>query len=142
LPLDQPGEAAVLAPAAGSLDRDVKENFSIALKSNVSPTATGRLDRVGCERIEGWAWDPQQPETPIAVDLYDGETLLTTVTANRLRRDLVRTHKGDGKHGFVFNTPARLKDAMTHQIHAKIAGPGIELNKSPQELACPEPRPR
>jgi len=108
----------------------------------VSPVATGSLDRVGCERIEGWAWDPRQPETPVAVDLYDGETLLTTVTANRFRPELVRNHNGDGKHGFVFNTPARLKDVMTHQIHAKIAGLGIELHESPQELACPEPQPR
>jgi hypothetical protein len=140
-PSNQPA-AAVLPMDDDSLDRDVKENFSMALKSNVSPMAAGSLDRVDCERIEGWAWDPRQPETPIAVDLYDGETLLATVTADRLRRDLVRNQQGDGKHGFVFNTPASLKDAMTHQIHAKFAGPGIELNKSPQEFACPEPVPR
>ena len=108
----------------------------------VSPAAAGTLDRVSCERIEGWAWDPRQPVTPIAVDLYDGETLLTTVVADRFRRDLVRNHRADGKHGFVFDIPARLKDAMTHQIHAKIAGTGFELNKSPQWLACPEPQPR
>jgi hypothetical protein len=107
-----------------------------------SPMANGSLDRVGCERIEGWAWDPQQPETPIAVDIYDGETLLTTVTADRFRRDLVRNHKGDGKHGFVFGTPAVLKDERTHLIHARIAGQGVEMFKSPQEFICPEPQPR
>jgi len=142
LPSNRPAAAAVSPVATASLDRVVKDNFSMALKSELSPVATASLDHVGCERIEGWAWDSQQPETPIAVDLYDGETLLTTVTANRFRRDLDRNHTGDGKHGFVFNTPARLKDAMTHQIHAKIAGPGIELHKSPQELACPVPSPR
>jgi hypothetical protein len=110
--------------------------------STVSPMAAGSLDRAGCDRIEGWAWDPQQPETPIAVDLYDGDTLLATMMADRLRRDLVRSKKGDGVHGFVFNTPDSLQDGMSHQIHAKIAGPGIELNKSPQALACPEPQPR
>ncbi len=107
----------------------------------VTPSGGGSLDRVSCERIEGWAWDHAQPETPIAVDLYDGETLLATVMADRFRQDLVRNKKGDGKHGFVFNTPLALKDGMTHQIHAKIAGRGIELNKSPQELDCPEAEP-
>lgn len=105
----------------------------------VAPLAGGSLDRVGCERIEGWAWDPRQPETPIAVELYDGEKLLATVIANRLRQDLVRSEKGDGRHGFVFRTPATLKDGMIHQIHAKAAVAGIELNKSPQELDCSEP---
>jgi hypothetical protein len=118
LPSNQPAKAAVLQLAAGT------------------------LDRVGCERIEGWAWDPEQPDTPIAVDLYDGERLLVTVMADRPRKDLARARKGDGWHGFVFDTPASLKDAMTHQIHAKIGGTNMELNKSPQALACPAPEPR
>jgi hypothetical protein len=103
------------------------------------PLAAGTLDRVGCERVEGWAWDPRQPDRPIAVELYDGEKLLATVIANRLRQDLVRNEKGDGRHAFVFRTPGTLKDGMIHQIHAKAVGVGIELNKSPQELNCPEP---
>ncbi len=138
LPPHEPDVQTISPMAADSLDPVVKQNFSMALRSELSPMAAGSLDRVGCERIEGWAWDPQEPETPISVSLYDGETLLATVTADRLRRDLVRNHKGDGKHGFVFTTPAALKDGMAHQIHARIAGSGIELNKSPQELDCPE----
>jgi hypothetical protein len=121
-------------PAVQSLNRPQEPE--------VSPAAAGSLDRVGCERIEGWAWDPQQPETPIMVELYDGETLLATVIANRSRPDLVRNEKGDGRHGFVFKTPGSLRDGMTHQIHAKAAGPGSELNKSPQELSCPAAQPR
>ncbi len=134
--------APVSPMAAGSLDDRARFADALAEGAPVSPMAAGSLDRVDCERIEGWAWDPQRPETPIAVDLYDGETRLATVTANRLRRDLVRNQKGDGQHGFVFDTPAALKDAMAHQIHAKIAGSRIELDKSPQELDCPEPEPR
>ena len=83
----------------------------MALRSELSPVAAGSLDRVGCERIEGWAWESPAPETPIAVNLYDGETLLATVTADRLP-DLVRNHQGDGKHSFVFTTPDSLKDGM------------------------------
>jgi hypothetical protein len=108
----------------------------------ISPRAAGSLDRVDCDQVAGWAWDPQQPDTPIKVDLYDGAALLTTATANRLRRDLVLNQKGNGRHGFVFDTPASLKDGTPHQIHAKVTGPGTELNKSPKELNCPEPEPR
>jgi hypothetical protein len=101
--------------------------------------ARGTLDRVGCERIEGWAWNPQRPDTPIEVELYDGENLLATVIADRLRQDLVRGKKGDGRHGFVFTTPASLKDGNNHEIHAKVPGTGFDLNKSPQDLTCPNP---
>ena len=97
----------------------------------------GTLDRVGCERIEGWAWDRQKPDAPIAVEIYDGETLVVTATADRLRQDLIRGRKGNGRHGFVVNTPPSLRDGKTHEIHAKIADGGFELNKSPQELECP-----
>ena len=102
--------------------------------------AGGFLERVGCERIDGWAWDGQQPDTPIAVEIYDGATLLVTVTADRLHPDLVEARKGNGRHSFVAETPPSLKDGQTHEIHAKIAEGGIELEKSPQALECPDAR--
>ena len=102
--------------------------------------AGGFLERVGCERIDGWAWDEQQPDTPIAVEIYDGATLLMTVTADRLRSDLVAARKGNGRHSFVVTTPPSLKDGQTHEIHAKIAEWGIELERSPQSLQCPDAR--
>ena len=91
--------------------------------------AAGSLDRVGCERIEGWAWDPQQPETPIEVEIYDGEILLGTVTADRLRQDLVRSKKGDGKHGFVFKTPASVKDADDASDPCQGCGSGYRVEQ-------------
>ncbi len=105
----------------------------------LEPKFFGTLDRVSCMRIEGWAWDARQPEAPIAVELYDGNRLLATALADRWRRDLVANKKGDGRHGFVIDTPADLKDGMAHDIHVKVAGPGIELNRSPEQLICPEP---
>jgi hypothetical protein len=105
----------------------------------VSPAAFGTLDRANCERIEGWAWDPGQPETRLAVDIYDGETLVATVIADQFRRDLLKNKKGDGEHSFVFDIPASIKDAKVHEIHAKIAGTRRDLNRSPQAIECPEP---
>ena len=107
---------------------------------DISSMYGGFLERVGCEWIDGWAWDQQQPDTPIAVEIYDGETLLVTVTADRMRSDLVEARKGNGRHAFLIKTPPSLKDGATHQIHAKIAGRRIELEKSPQALECPDAR--
>jgi hypothetical protein len=100
-------------------------------------TLIGTLDRVDCARIQGWAWDPHTPDAPVAVELYDGETLIATVTANRPRKDLARLGLGNGRHGFVFPTPDQLKDGLPHAIRARAAGMGKDLNNSPKPLNCP-----
>jgi hypothetical protein len=47
------------------------------------PRAT--LDSAANKVIQGWAWDPQQPDTPLEVDSFDGKTLLGKATAYRSR---------------------------------------------------------
>lgn len=97
----------------------------------------GYLERVNCKTIDGWAWDAERPDTPISIDLYDGDRLLETVVADRLRPDLVSANKGDGRHAFLIVTPAQMKDGNVHEIRAKVSGRGVELVRSPQRLICP-----
>jgi hypothetical protein len=100
-------------------------------------TVAGSLDGVTGAVISGWAWDRQQPDSPIAVDLFDGDTMLATVRAALFRKDLLQEKIGDGKHGFLYPTPAALKDGKSHTIRAKIAGTGVELAGSPQTFRIP-----
>ncbi len=44
---------------------------------------------------------------------------------------------GDGRHGFVFVTPERLKDGSSHSIRGRIVGQTAELSHSPRTLDCP-----
>jgi hypothetical protein len=99
--------------------------------SGHSPKFEGTLDFVGKHRIEGWAWDPKRPNTPVQVDLYDGDTKLATIEADRFRKDVASAKKGDGKHAFYLFPPASLNDGKAHTIRAKIAGTSVELKKSP-----------
>lgn len=103
-----------------------------------APTApAGTLDRVDCQLVQGWVWDADQPDAVIAVDLYDDDTRLGTVMADRYRQDLERAGIGNGKHGFVWNTPAQIADGKRHTIHARVSGTGTELAQSPKPLSCP-----
>ena len=95
---------------------------------------TGTLDSVDSKAIQGWAWDPERPDTPIEVELYDGKSLLGKITADKFRKDLVKNGKGNGSHGFTFPTPASLKDGRRHSIRATISGTEIDLIKSPQNV--------
>jgi hypothetical protein len=101
------------------------------------PTAT--LDSADNKVIQGWAWDPQQPDTPLEVEIFDGKTLLGKVTADRFRKDLADNRKGNGRHGFAFPTPASLKDGRPHSVRATISGTEIELTKSPMKVTFKSP---
>ncbi len=39
----------------------------------------GNLDAARCDLIGGWAWDANQPNTPINVDIYNGPTYVKNV---------------------------------------------------------------
>lgn len=95
-------------------------------------TVQGSLDLVKPDLITGWAMDTTKPNRPVEVELYDGETLLASVSANEFRQDLMDAGKGDGLHAFNFAPPASLKDGKEHTIHAKCAG--VELPNSPKTL--------
>jgi hypothetical protein len=68
------------------------------------------------------------------VDIYDGETLLATVPANKFRQDLLDSGIGSGQHGFAYATPAELQDGKAHTIRVKASGTDVELPGSPMAL--------
>lgn len=93
----------------------------------------GYLDSVACDRIYGWAWDRDQPNSAISVVIWDGTNLLATIPANEFRSDL----PGNKSHAFNYTTPNSLKDGRTHSIRVTISGfNNIELTNSPKSLTC------
>jgi len=96
----------------------------------------GTLDQADRTSIRGWAWDKRQPDSPINVDIYDGENLLATVEAKVLRRGLLSKGKGNGQHGFRYATPDHLKDSKPHTIRVKVTGTDFELRNSPKVIGA------
>jgi hypothetical protein len=97
-----------------------------------SPSASsvfeGHIGVASEQVISGWAWDKSQVDTAISVEIYDGDVLLGSITANRLREDLRKAGYGNGNHGFVFRTPASLKDGENHTIIVRVKGTDVKLN--------------
>lgn len=100
------------------------------------PALEGYHDITNCNGIIGWAWDSSRPDEPVKVELYDGATLLTTVTAGDFRPDLLNAKKGNGKHGFTYTIPPSLKDGKPHAIRMKFAGTNTELTSTPRTITC------
>jgi hypothetical protein len=91
-----------------------------------------------CNAISGWAWNKSQSNSPVSVDVFDGNTKLATVTANEFRQDLKDKGIGDGRHGFSFATPSSLKNGQEHSIVIKVANTEFLLSNTQQRfnLVC------
>ena len=89
-----------------------------------------------CESISGFAWDATQPDTPVSVDICDGDVTVATVTADVFRPDLRDKLYGDGKHAFDLATPARFKDGRQHVVAVRFSGSNVYLGDSPKVLRC------
>ncbi|MGI8542199.1 MAG: choice-of-anchor Q domain-containing protein, partial [Aridibacter sp.] len=110
-----------------------------------TPTPTtnnGFFEFADCSSISGWAWDQQQPDTPVDVNIYADDNLVATVSADQFRQDLLDAGIGNGVHGFSLATPAILKDGQPHQIRVQIASTASELNDSPRSITCLAPPPQ
>jgi hypothetical protein len=128
--------ASTGAPVPGSPFRVGCPDNSRA-RPDANPAYEGFLDpSTNCELIHGWAWDAERPNHPIDVNLYDGNTLIATLSANLFRQDVFDAGKGNGLHSFGHYLPASLADGNAHTIRARIAETGQELGWSPIILQC------
>ncbi len=100
------------------------------------PVYEGFFNRANCTKIEGWAWDKNQPNSAVSVDIYAGGTKIVTLSADRFLQDLVKAGKGNGYHGFSYATPSSLKNGTTYSIEARIAGTSTNLGSSPRSITC------
>ncbi len=127
-------------------------NFSVTATSNLSGISSvtnyrlqilalpgGSFDSADCNTISGWAWDPQQPNAPVSVNIYADNSLVGSVSANQFRQDLLDAGIGNGVHGFSFATPANLKDGLPHQIRVLIVSTMSDINGSPKTITCAAP---
>ena len=99
----------------------------------------GFLDAVSCAGIGGWAWTSSQPERPLIIDLYDGDRLLATTSADKLRPDLLGAGKGNGRHGFAQPIPIEIRDGKPHSIRAVVKNTSVVLQPwggIPSSVTC------
>lgn len=96
----------------------------------------GFLDIADCQRIAGWAADISNPEATLEIAIYDGERLLATMPADKLRVDVLDAGFGSGFSGFDYPTPQSLMDGRPHTIRVKFAGTDLDLQATPKTLTC------
>ncbi|TLV02371.1 T9SS type A sorting domain-containing protein [Dyadobacter luticola] len=99
----------------------------------------GRFESASCTTIKGWLWDKNFPDVRQIIELFEGDTIYATLTANVYREDRKIAGYGDGYCGFTMATPAIIKDGQQHQLSARIKGSSYVLLNSPLSVTCASP---
>ncbi len=83
-----------------------------------SPAIVGYIDRIDGTRVSGWAWDRNQPDVSVDVEIRIGSQAVANVRADRLRKDLARSGTGNGYHAFEATLQAPVAEAERHLVTA------------------------
>lgn len=94
----------------------------------------GAIDVANFEHISGWAWNPDDPDESVMVELLDGDQSLAVVKADLYREDLQSMGLGNGKHGFMFAFSATLFPFARHTLRVRRVFDGSDLRNSPKVL--------
>lgn len=125
----------------------VQATGSCVAPANAPPA--GYLDQAGCDKVTGWAQDPDEPTKSIDVHLYFGGPAGSGATgiplnANVSREDLCGAI-GSCEHGFERTPPLSLFDGQPHPVHAygidSAGGANSELSQSPLNMTCTAQKP-
>jgi len=129
------GAAHTLHVRFGTSTRDLSGSPA-SISCTAAPNYVGYVDAANCNQIAGWAADRNRLNTSITVGIYDGSTLITTVTASGSRPDVGAFLGDNGLHGFSITTPAALQTGTAQTLHIKFETSATELTGSPAQLTC------
>lgn len=102
------------------------------------PQFQGSFDEASCNAIAGWVWNSLTPTTPLRVDILVNNTVFAQVSADQFRQDLLGAGKGDGRHGFRLDLPARLKNNRNNAVSIRVTGTNFFLSPN-RNFTCPNP---
>lgn len=70
--------------------------------------------------VIGWVTDRQNTNTPLEVDIFDGEKYLGSSYANGWRQDVATYLGNSGFNGFVYQLSSSLHDGQNHEIWVRV----------------------
>ena len=94
----------------------------------------GYLDDVSHTLINGWAYDPSLPNTPVCLEVLVDDGVIGRVLADKYRADVAQAGNGDGRHGFALWLQHGLSPLERHVIRVRRVDDGCELLGSPRVL--------
>jgi SAM-dependent methyltransferase len=90
----------------------------------------GFIDFIRNRAIHGWAFDQEEPDQPVLVELLLDEKVIGSAVAEGPRQDLMKAQIGTGRHGFVFPIPHALPVSRGSTISVRFAETDTQLERS------------
>ncbi len=110
--------------------------FSGRIGAAPLPHYAAKIERADCRVISGWAWDKNDLDTQVNVELWDHNRYVMAFPAKRFRQDLVDAGYGNGRHAFGIPTPEVFKDGHSHLMHLRIVGEKQDLADTSRKIIC------
>ncbi|HVQ40062.1 MAG TPA: hypothetical protein VMS31_21160 [Pyrinomonadaceae bacterium] len=126
--------ASFYQEASSQIQRETEATASHQIPAK--PALVGVLDVANCQIIGGWASQGPRSKSIESVDIYDGDKLIQTVTADTFRHDVYNAGMGAYFSGFQIPTPPGLKDSKPHSIRARFAETTKDLRATPKTITC------
>jgi hypothetical protein len=101
----------------------------------------GNLERVTRHLIEGWAFEPGDPDARLKLMILANDAVIGEVVADRHRPDLAAAGVGDGGHAFAFHLPRGFSPDRAHRVEVRRAGDWTPLPGAPVTLEAETRRP-
>lgn len=122
------GHAGVLS---GAINIDSPLEFKGILPESFFQRFEGYVDGIKGGFVLGWVINELSPSEPVEVELWDGEEVIVTATANHYRPDVESKIPEGGNSGFELALPYSLLDGAMHNLRVLVAGTRHELGNSP-----------
>ena len=81
-----------------------------------SRTILGFLDKIDDATVAGWALDPINPRTPLAMRVIIDGTVAEVIACDISRPDVAALNLPSAKVGFEFRIPPRFQDGLRHVL--------------------------
>jgi hypothetical protein len=78
-------------------------------------------------KVEGWAHDVDYPELPVLLEVLLGDRVIGTVLACDYRWDLAKAGLGQGRSGFSFSSPTRIRPEALDTLIVRRAADRAEI---------------
>jgi hypothetical protein len=86
------------------------------------------------KRLRGWAYNPAAPSAAVRLGVFDADDLVLEFEATDYAEILERHGKGDGRHAFDVETPAKIWRSNATNLTVRPIDSAIELAGSPLPL--------
>ena len=128
---------AALKKPASPIDKSSSDKISNKLTEasgtpRRNPKIEGHFDDLDLRGVSGWAYDSNNPNLRLDVEVLIDGRVAGRVTANNHRSDLLEAGIGDGQHSFVLRLSHDLFDDQEHNVQVREVSSGTQLPGSPR----------